>query len=66
MLYDDAIYCAVNRAKTGQKCGHRNKDSEILARMQTPTARAAARALFSVTPKELGEAAVAAAKKKVN
>ena len=34
---------------------------ELLARMQTPEARAAMRALFSATPEQLGRAAVEAA-----
>jgi hypothetical protein len=35
----------------------------MLARMQTPQARAAARGLFTMTPAALGGAAVQAAKK---
>ncbi len=37
----------------------------LLARMQTPAARAAMNAAFHATPKELGKAAVAAARKRV-
>lgn len=35
-----------------------------IAQMQTPQAKVGARALFSATPRELGEAAVKAAKKR--
>jgi prevent-host-death family protein len=37
----------------------------LLARMQTPAARAGMNAAFHATPKELGKAAVAAARKRV-
>jgi antitoxin Phd len=36
----------------------------LLARMQTPRARAGMKAAFAATPKELGKAAVAAARKR--
>ena len=37
----------------------------LLASMQTPTARAGMKAAFYATPKELGKAAIAAARKRV-
>jgi hypothetical protein len=37
---------------------------ELLARMQTPKARKAARAAFNATPQELGRAAVKAARQR--
>jgi len=37
---------------------------KLLARMQTPAARAGMKAAFHATPKELGRAAVAAARKR--
>jgi hypothetical protein len=37
----------------------------MLARMQTPKARAGMKAAFAASPKELGKAAVAAARRKV-
>jgi antitoxin Phd len=37
---------------------------KLLARMQTPAARAGMKAAFHATPKELGQAAVAAARKR--
>jgi antitoxin Phd len=38
---------------------------ELLARMQTPAARAGMKSAFYATPKELGKAAVGAARKRV-
>jgi antitoxin Phd len=43
----------------------REEVDALVAKMQTPKARAAVRSLFKATPKQLGQAAVAAARKRV-
>ncbi len=42
-----------------------NEFDAVLARMQTPAARTGMKAAFHATPKELGQAALAAARKRV-
>jgi antitoxin Phd len=55
-------YNALSRATEIQLGGLTREFDELLLRMQTPKARAAMKAAFHASPKQLGKAAVAAAR----
>jgi len=55
-------YNALSRATQIQISGLTKEFDELLLRMQTPKARAAMKAAFHASPKQLGKAAVAGAR----
>ena len=57
-------FTALTRATEGTLDTLSAEFDALLARMQTPRARAGMKAAFAASPKELGKAAVAAARKR--
>jgi PHD/YefM family antitoxin component YafN of YafNO toxin-antitoxin module len=55
---------ALSRANQAQLDALSGEFDAVLARMQTPAARAGMKAAFGASPKQLGKAAVAAARKR--